>query len=53
MRNEDQQRKAIHYIETNPMKALLCRAPEDWPFSSAKLRDEFCQLEIPEEAVHA
>jgi REP element-mobilizing transposase RayT len=25
----------IRYIENNPVKAGLCRHPEDWPFSSA------------------
>ncbi|HUR97546.1 MAG TPA: transposase [Pyrinomonadaceae bacterium] len=27
----------IRYIENNPVKARLCRRPEDWPFSSAAL----------------
>lgn len=25
----------IRYIENNPVKAGLCRSPEEWPFSSA------------------
>lgn len=25
----------IAYIENNPVKAWLCKAPEDWPYSSA------------------
>jgi REP element-mobilizing transposase RayT len=29
---------AINYIENNPVKARLCRRPEDWPFSSARFR---------------
>jgi REP element-mobilizing transposase RayT len=29
---------AIRYIENNPVKARLCRKPEDWPFSSAWFR---------------
>ncbi len=29
---------AIAYIENNPVKARLCRRPEDWPFSSAWFR---------------
>jgi REP element-mobilizing transposase RayT len=28
-------RNAARYIERNPVKAGLCRSPEDWPFSSA------------------
>ena len=27
----------VRYIENNPVKARLCRRPEDWPFSSAAL----------------
>ena len=29
---------AIAYVENNPVKAGLCRRPEDWPFSSAWFR---------------
>lgn len=29
MRNEDQERKALRYIENNPLKAKLCRKRED------------------------
>jgi len=47
MRDEAQEKKAIRYIENNPLKAKLCRAPEQWPFSSAKFRDEFWWLVIP------
>ena len=28
----------ISYIENNPVKARLCKRPEDWPFSSAWFR---------------
>ena len=30
----------IRYIENNPVKARLCKRPEDWPFSSAGRRIE-------------
>ena len=30
---------AIAYIEKNPVKARLCKKPEDWPFSSARFRE--------------
>jgi putative DNA methylase len=30
--------KTIAYIENNPVKARLCKRPEDWPFSSAWFR---------------
>ncbi len=35
IRNHDHYIKTIAYIENNPVKAGLCRAPEEWPFSSA------------------
>lgn len=47
MRDEEQERKAVHYIESNPVKAKLCRAPEDWLFSSARFRDEYRRLKLP------
>ena len=51
MRDEEQERKAVHYIETNPVKAGLCRVPEDWPFSSARFRDPYRQLALPDRGV--
>jgi REP element-mobilizing transposase RayT len=30
--------RAITYIENNPVKAKLCRAAEEWPFSSAHFK---------------
>jgi putative transposase len=47
MRDEEQERRAIRYIEGNPVKAKLCSRPEDWPFSSARFRDQYKRLEIP------
>ena len=48
MRNEAQKLKAIRYIENNPVKAKLCRAPEAWPFSSARFRDpQTRELKLP------
>ena len=52
MRDEEQARKAIRYIEANPVKANLCRAPENWPFSSARFRDKFGRLTPPEEMAY-
>jgi type I restriction enzyme R subunit/putative DNA methylase len=40
MRDEEQEKTAIRYIEANPVKAKLCRTPEQWPFSSARFRDK-------------
>ncbi|HMP81356.1 MAG TPA: transposase [Verrucomicrobiota bacterium] len=50
MRDEEQERKAIHYIENNPVKAKLCRTAEEWRFSSARFRDEYRRLVIPDES---
>jgi putative DNA methylase len=30
--------KTVAYIENNPVKARLCERPEDWPYSSARVR---------------
>ncbi len=47
MRDEEQERKAVRYIEANPVKANLCRATKEWPFSSVRFRDEYHRLELP------
>ncbi len=47
MRDEKQQKTAVRYIENNPVKAKLCRAAEDWSFSSARFRDEYQRLVLP------
>jgi REP element-mobilizing transposase RayT len=48
MRDEEQRHKAIRYIENNPVKANLCRIPEEWPFSSARFRDpQTRELKLP------
>jgi len=47
MRDKEQERTAIRYIENNPTKSKLCKSPEDWPFSSARFRDDFAQLKPP------
>jgi len=36
IRNRDEERQITRYIENNPVKAGLCRTPEDWPWSSAR-----------------
>jgi putative DNA methylase len=38
VRNEKHFTRAVEYVENNPVKAGLCRTPEDWPFSSAWFR---------------
>ena len=44
IRDEAHYRKVVHYIENNPVKAGLVKSPEQWPFSSARLRDEYGDL---------
>lgn len=47
IRDEAHYRKVVHYIEVNPVKAGLVRAPEQWPFGSARFRDEYNRLKLP------
>ena len=46
MRDDEQERKAIRYIENNPLKAKFCRLAVDWKFSSARFRDEYRRLKL-------
>ena|SRR5438105_1052332 len=39
MRDEDQERLAVRYIENNPVSAELCRVSVEWRFGSARFRD--------------
>ena len=41
MRDAEHERRTIHYIENNPTKAKLVLDPKDWPWSSARYRDEY------------
>ena len=50
MRDEKQESKAIRYIENNPVNAKLCRTAKAWPFSSARFRDDYGRLVIPDGA---
>ena len=47
MRDADHEAKAVHYIESNPVKARLVREPGQWPWSSARFRDHFGGLLLP------
>jgi len=40
IRNGEHFAKTVRYIENNPVKARLCKRPQDWPFSSAWFRAE-------------
>ena len=46
MRDAEQERKAVRYIENNPVKATLCPAAKEWPFGSARFRDKYERLVI-------
>jgi REP element-mobilizing transposase RayT len=48
MRDENQMLTATKYIENNPVKANLVREPRDWPWSSARFRDQYGKLILPE-----
>ena len=39
IQNADHFAKTVRYIENNPVKARLCKLPQDWPFSSAWFRN--------------
>ena len=47
IRDEAHYRKVVHYIESNPVKAGLVESPEQWPFSSARFRDQYNRLQLP------
>ena len=44
MRNDEHCATTVRYIESNPTKAKLVREPKEWPWCSARLRDEFGRL---------
>lgn len=47
MRSEEQEQTAVRYIESNPVRAKLCRAAEDWQCTSARFRDNYRRLALP------
>jgi putative transposase len=47
MRDSEQERRTIHYIERNPVKAGLVALAADWPWSSARFRDQYGVLRVP------
>ena len=46
MRDEEQERRAVHYIEANPVKARLVMNAREWPWSSARFRDAYERLTL-------
>jgi REP element-mobilizing transposase RayT len=51
IRDEQQLRKAVRYVEANPLKASLVREAKAWQWSSARFRDEFGVLRTPKPSV--
>jgi REP element-mobilizing transposase RayT len=48
MRDEAQETRMRRYIENNPVKAHLALEPRQWPWSSARFRDEYGSLKMVE-----
>lgn len=48
MRDEEQRRRAVRYIERNPVQARLVEAAQEWPWSSGRFRDAHGVLLLPE-----
>jgi REP element-mobilizing transposase RayT len=46
MRDSAHEQRARRYIENNPAKAFLVRDPKEWPWSSARFRDEYGNLRL-------
>jgi len=53
IRDEQQLRKAVRYVEANPLKANLVHDARAWQWSSARFRDEFSVLRLPQPSVGA
>ena len=47
MRDCEHEGRTRRYIENNPTKARLVGSPKDWPWSSARFRDEYQRLCLP------
>jgi putative transposase len=52
MRDEEQARKALRYVESNPVKAKLVAEARKWPWGSARFRDETGALRTEPERRH-
>jgi len=47
MRDDEHELRTRHYIEDNPVKAHLAFDPHQWPWGSARFRDEYGRLRLP------
>lgn len=48
MRDERHEQRTRKYIEENPVKAKLATARKEWPWSSARFRDDYERLCLPD-----
>jgi len=47
-RDETEMLRIIQYIENNPVAAQLCQRPEEWPWSSARFRNDWAAGQVYE-----
>jgi REP element-mobilizing transposase RayT len=47
MRHAEHEARTRRYIESNPVKAHLVQTAAEWPWSSARFRDEYERLKLP------
>lgn len=47
MRDAEHEARAKRYIENNPLKAKLSLTQREYPWSSARFRDEYERLQLP------
>jgi putative transposase len=47
MRDEEHERRSRKYIENNPVKVGLVASSREWPWSSARFRDDYERLCLP------
>ena len=47
MRDDGQEQRSRRYIENNPVKARLVALRKDWPWGSARFRDQYERLCVP------
>jgi hypothetical protein len=48
MRDEEHERRSQRYIEDNPVKAGLAAVCKEWSWGSARFRDDYERLCLPE-----
>jgi putative transposase len=46
MRDGEHEARTVRYVENNPTKAKLVLDPKEWPWSSARFRDEYGVLRL-------